>query len=106
MSGVTPIPQAALVALLKHANPVTARLPDVPARGQFQHELLSFQRAATSASQANTHLVSTLRPSVFIPDIQGAAACTHATTPKRAESKKKDRSASGSGTTRTTTSRR
>lgn len=106
MTGVIPIPQAALAALLKHAQQATARLPDVPGRGQFQHELLSFQRATTAAPQMNTQLVSTLRPSVFIPEVQGAAACTPGTTPKRADGKKKDKPASTSGGTRQAAPRR
>ncbi|WP_155860110.1 hypothetical protein [Kordiimonas gwangyangensis] len=106
MTGVITIPQAALMALLKHANTSTARLPDVPGRGQFQHELLSFQRATTSAPQMNTQLVSSMRPSVFIPEIQGAGACAPTTTPKRGEAKKKDKPTSGSGGARQAAPRR
>lgn len=106
MTGIAPIPQAALMALLKHVNQNTARLPDVPGRGQFQHELLSFQRATTAAPQITTQLASTLRPSVFIPEVQGSAACAQGTTPKRGGDKKKDKSSSGSSGPRSTAPRR
>jgi hypothetical protein len=106
MTGIAPIPQAALMALLKHANITAARPADLSGGGQFQHELLSFQRAGTTVSQASTQLVSTLRPSVFIPELPPTAGCAQGTTPKRGETKKKDKPSSGSGGTRSTAPRR
>ncbi|WP_262691454.1 hypothetical protein [Kordiimonas aestuarii] len=95
MSGIAPIPQAALLALLKQPNMNAARLPDFSGSGRFQAELLSFQRAETITGQMNTQLVSTVRPSVFIPDLNASAACAQGTTQKRSEPKKKDKPGNG-----------
>ena len=98
------------MALLKHANMNAARPADMAGGGRFQHELLAFQRAGTTGPQANTQLVSTMRPSVFIPDLQAPAACaqgaSQGTTQKRSGSRKKDKSPSSPDTARPGTRRR
>ena len=99
MNGVTPIPQAALLALLKNANVPMGRAPDLSGSGRFQSELLSFQRAETMTGQITTQLVSGVRPSVFIPDQGTAAACTPSTTQKRSDSRKKSKSGTASHAT-------
>ncbi len=79
-------PQAALLALLRIPVGTTSQAPDLSASGRFQNELLAFHRQESVSSQATTQLVSSVRPSVFIPEAGMAAGQN--TTSKRGSSKK------------------
>ncbi|WP_417461858.1 hypothetical protein [Kordiimonas sp.] len=88
-------PQAALLALLRVPVGSPPSAPDLSASGRFQNELLAFHRQESVSSQPSTQLVSSARPSVFIPDT-GAAAAGQSTTSKRGGEKKSPKKNNGS----------
>lgn len=83
------------MALLRIPVGSQSPAPGLSSSGRFQNELLAFHRQESVSSQTTTQLVSSIRPSVFIPEA-GTASAGQNTTSKRDSGKKSRKKSDGS----------